>query len=191
MSNNYTNETLKKKSPWLFNVRNILYKCGLNNIWYDHYPQNTKWLRLTVKQKLQDLFINEWYSQVDNSSNSTFYRIFKKELKFESYLSSTPKAVLPYIIRFRTRNHRLPIETGNWARIPINLRTCNFCNDKIGDELHYLLECPNLIDNRKKYIKPYYYRRPNTFKMEQLINTTNRSEFLKLCKFMKTILLGI
>ena len=93
------------------------------------------------------------------------------------------------MIKFRTRNHRLPIETGNWTRTPIIQRTCNFCNNKIGDEFHYLLECEQLNDERKKFLKPYYYRRANVFKLEKLMNIENKSEYLKLCKLIKTIIL--
>lgn len=92
------------------------------------------------------------------------------------------------MIKFRTRNHRLPIETGNWSRTPIDIRFCNSCHNQIGDEFHYLFQCSSLQTERQLYIKPHYYRRPSTYKMEQLINTKNRTEYLKLCKFVKIIL---
>lgn len=189
LSKNLSENNLRKKFPWIANLRQFFINCGLCNIWDTQNFGNEKWLKLAIRQKLKDIFLNDWYSVIQNSSKSTFYRIFKKEFKFEKYLLSTPKPFLRYMIKFRTRNHRLPIETGNWARIPINQRTCTSCNNKIGDEFHYLFECVLLNDERKKFLKPYYYRRANTFKLDQLINTENKSEYLKLCKFVKTIIL--
>lgn len=181
-------DTFKKKYPWMYNVKTILIKCGLVNVWFDNIQTNFNWLKLAVKQKLKDLFLNEWYSKIDNSSNSMFYRVFKKTFGIEPYLAELGNQLLYYFIKFRTRNHRLPIETGNWLRTPINQRFCNICQDKIGDEFHYLFECPQFNDERNRFLKPIYYRRPNMFKLENLMCTKNKPEFIKLCKFVKCII---
>lgn len=139
MSTDLDSETLKKKCPWLYNIRSVLINCGHINIWENQTTVNTKWLKLSVRQKLQDLFLTEWYSLTENAS--TCYRIFKKSFGFENYLKSTPCSLSTYFTKFRTRNHRLPIETGNWNRVPRNIRFCNHCVNKIGDEFHYLFEC--------------------------------------------------
>ena len=52
------------------------------------------------------------------------------------------------MIRFRTWNHRLPIEIGNWERIPIHERLCQTCN-WLGDEFNYLFEC-TIYDRERK-----------------------------------------
>jgi hypothetical protein len=149
-----------------------------------------------VQLKLKDLFINAWYSQIENSSKGSTYRIFKQTFQFERYLTSTPYGYLTYMLKFRTRNHRLPIETGNWSKTPLNLRVCNLCNNDnnnnyIGDEFHYLFQCKSFEDERKLYLKPYYYRRPNTYKMEKLLNHINGAQYIKLCKFIKKIMLSV
>ncbi len=55
------------------------------------------------------------------------------------------------VVKFRTSNHKLPIETGRWNGIERSERKCNLCNLKdIGDEFHYLLICPFLAESRKK-----------------------------------------
>ena len=92
------------------------------------------------------------------------------------------------LVKLRTRNHRLPIETGNWNRTPINERVCVNCN-QLGDEYHFLLKCPMFDHERKTFIKRYYVRNTNTFKLEQLMNTTNKVELFKLSKMCKTILM--
>ena len=181
-------DVFKKKFPWLNSVKNVLIKCGLFNIWSTNDFPNSKWLQLTVKQKLKDLFINDWYSKIESSTNSAFYKVFKKSFGIESYLLNTKTSFLYYFIKFRTRNHRLPIKTGNWSRTPVNLRVCNFCQNTIGDEFHYLFECTQFSSERRIYIKPYYYNHPNMFKLEKLMCSSNKKDFFKLCKFVKIIL---
>ena len=44
------------------------------------------------------------------------------------------------IIKYKTGNHRLPVDTGRCDVIPSNERKCKLCTtDVIGDEYHYLL----------------------------------------------------
>lgn len=188
LSCNLNANILKRRFPWIHAVKTILLKTGLSNIWDSQSCLNIKWLKLSVRQKLKDLFINEWFACVENSNKSITYRIFKHSFGMESYLSNTPKLYLFYMIKFRTRNHRLPVETGGWSKIPIHLRVCNLCQNQLGDEFHFLFQCPIFEIERKLYLKPYFYRRPSTFKMDQLFNTTSKSDFLKLCKFVKIIL---
>lgn len=133
------------------------------HVWVDNTLINSDWLKIVVKQKLKDLFLNEWYTKVENSSNSMFYRVFKRTFGTERYLSNLDSSLLYFYIKFRTRNHQLPIETGNWFKTPINQRFCNTCQNKIGDEFHYLFECPQFDDKRKHFLKPVYNRRPNMY----------------------------
>ena len=89
------------------------------------------------------------------------------------------------MLKFRTRNHKLPIEIGNWNRIPTHERFCNVCPNKIGDEFHYLFECSQMQISRKRFLKSIYYKRPNMFKLDNLMCTKNKAEFNKLCCFVK------
>lgn len=61
-----TDDIIKKKYPWISNVKNILIKCGLMHVWVDNTLINSDWLKIVVKQKLKDLFLNEWYTKVEN-----------------------------------------------------------------------------------------------------------------------------
>jgi len=86
------------------------------------------------------------------------------------------------MIRFRTRNHRLPIEIGNWERTPINERLFQTCN-RLGDEFHYLFECTIYDRERKQYLQRYYYNNPSTFKLQKLMSS--EKDFINLCTFVK------
>ena len=39
-----------------------------------------------IKQRLEDQHKEQWQDEVNESSKSTWYRMFKKEFKFEQYL---------------------------------------------------------------------------------------------------------
>ena len=55
--------------------------------------------------------------------------------------------------KFRTANHKLPIETGRWDGTLLEHRNCNLCQkDEIGSERHYLLTCDYFSNLRLKYL---------------------------------------
>jgi len=71
-----TENDVLNKFPWLAKVTHILISCGLNNIWNNHSFINSKWLKITTKQKLYDLFVNDWYALIELSEKALFYKIF-------------------------------------------------------------------------------------------------------------------
>ena len=73
------------------------------------------------------------------------------------------------IIKYRTGNHQLPVETGRWDDIPLNERKCKICTTyNIGDEYHYLFTCDLFKSDRIVYLKPYFYVKPNIRKYREL-----------------------
>lgn len=96
------------------NIRDSLYNCGFNEIWDNQTFQNIKWLVYAVRQKLKDIFINKWYSEIENSSSDIMYRTFKLRFCFEDYLVSLPFKLRKSFMQIKTRNHRLPTECGHW-----------------------------------------------------------------------------
>ena len=49
------------------------------------------------------------------------------------------------------------------------------------------MTCNIFINQRKKYVKPYYYRNPNTLKFNALMNLNNDVEIKKLCSFIEIL----
>jgi hypothetical protein len=75
----------------------------------------------------------------------------------------------PLICEYRIHAHRLKIETGWYLSIDRQERICDFCNYScIEDEFHFILKCNKYDNMRKKYIKPYYWKKPSAFKLVQL-----------------------
>ena len=65
--------------------------------------------------------------------------MFKTNFQQSEYLKLLPTSLCRTFIRFRTRNHKLLVETGRWRSIVLNERKCPLCQSDIGDEYHYLL----------------------------------------------------
>jgi hypothetical protein len=55
----------------------VLDSCGFSNIWENQGNFNSKWLSLSLKQKLFDQFQQKWRSDMNNSSKGLCYKIFK------------------------------------------------------------------------------------------------------------------
>jgi hypothetical protein len=74
---------------------------------------------------------------IENSSKGDNYKLFKHDLKFEDYLDvlDDKETFLP--VKFRTSNHRLPIEVGRWRNIKRENLICNLCNGRnLGDQIY-------------------------------------------------------
>ena len=98
--------------PWIKAVKNILDSCGFSNIWENQGNFNSKWLSLSLKQKLFDQFQQKWRSDMNNSSKGLCYKIFKDCFEFENYLNLLDDKDRQILCKFRTCNHRLPIAIG-------------------------------------------------------------------------------
>ena len=136
-----------------------------------------------------DQNIQQWHTLLDISSKGKNYRIFKSDIRLENYLLKFPKKLYYPLIRFRTTNHKLPVELGRWRNVPLNERTCTKCAfNCLGDEFHYLFECEYFKHDRHLLIKRYFYIRPNILKYHQIMNSQNKTIVKNLSLFVQKIM---
>ena len=91
------------------------------------------------------------------------------------------------VSKYRLSAHSLSIETGRYHHNDRNDRTCSLYNMNIlEDEYHFVLVCPFYSTIGDKYIKPYYYNTPSTFKLTQLLSIDSSKHLIKLCKYLTT-----
>ena len=92
-----------------------------------------------------------------NSNKGRNYNEIKETWQQEKYLSILDEKKSKAIFKYRTANHRLPVETGRFRNIEYKDRLCQECFRDIGDEFHYMLQCPIFDSDRKKisFEKPY------------------------------------
>ena len=108
------------------------------------------------------------------------YKIFKDALEYESYFNILEGKDLTTLCRFRTTNHKLPIECGRWSNIQREDRMCTLCSKhEIGDEFHYLFSCDNFNNKRKLYIKEKFRNKPNTLKFKEIMPSKNKYDLQK------------
>jgi hypothetical protein len=101
-----------KNFIWLSSAKCILNECGLAYIWNTQTFHNTEWPQLNIKQTLIYQFIQLWSSLIQNSPKALNYRIFKEQFEAENYLHTLNDNCLFEFCKFRTLNHKLPIEYG-------------------------------------------------------------------------------
>ena len=158
----------KIKVIWIENVKHILETNGYRNVWMAPNDFNANWIVQSLKQRLKDSYLQSWNARVEQCSSGVNYRLFKDSFKRNDYFTFLSNRQCRILTRFRTRNHRLPVEVGRWIKNSKTISRCERCNSEIGDEYHYVMECSYFEDERKKYIKPYYRRRTNTLKYNNL-----------------------
>lgn len=163
--------------------------CRGLDLFYHNVINNPKATKLNISRTLKDLNIQIWNSDLLDSSKSRNYHIFKDDVRLENYLLVLPSKIYLPLIKFRTANHKLPIERGRWENVPHEDRKCNLCDkNDIGDEFHYILICPFFSTERANFINPYFYTRPNILKYQTLLQSHNKKTLIQLSQFVNIIM---
>ena len=177
------------ESPYLKYMFRVFNELGLTYLLSTQNTTQTKYHCDLIKQRSSDQYRQEWTNEINESSKSSFYKMFKHDLSFENYLDILPFGKRTALLKFRTTNHRLPIEVGRWEHTYRELRRCIRCNtNALGDEYHYLMECPYFATQRKQFLTNYFTKNHNTLKVSQLFNTRNNNILRKLSTFAKIII---
>ena len=175
-------ELFPNRNNWCSLLKQLLCTLGLYHVWLAQYVGNEDVFLFLVKQRLNDHFVQNWNSRLDESSRAKFYRQISS-FKFQPYLDNINMLKFcQALTKLRVSSHRLAVEAGRWnrpVRTPYDDRKCIFCN-LLEDEYHFVLECPIYVDMRKKYISKYYWNHPSMFKFINLINNTNVNIVKKL-----------
>ena len=90
-------------------IEKIFDSLGLSFIFRNQMPVNEKWIKGNVKQILVDQFVQNWKSQIVNSSRGNFC--------LEPYLLRVDQQLRDFLTKFRVSNTKIPIETVRWYNI--------------------------------------------------------------------------
>ena len=173
-----------KKIKWLNTIKSILDDSGLSYVWMSQNPTSIIWIKTKLKQVLLDQFKQNWYYTIQNSSKATNYKIYKENIEFESYLDKLGNKNQHRLCKYRTLNHRLPIEVGRWNNATREQRLRTLCNNDIGDEYHYILCCEFFKNDRNLLIPKFFTNRSNTLKFKSLMASENLTKLNQLCKLL-------
>jgi hypothetical protein len=178
------------RSPYLTCVKTTLENLGLNEYWINQGNLNISPFRFKniVKRKLKDQYIQEWKADVDSKSSCYNYRQYKQDFGLEKYTTRLSNNNIRLLARFRTLNHKLPVQMGRYNNVPRNERICEKCDmGVLGDEYHYLLICPQFAEQRKRYIPTKYFSIATKIKFGHLLSTKSRNILLRLTNFIRAI----
>ena len=172
---------------WARSVRDLLLSIGLGEAWYNQGVGDCNAFINIFRVRIMDIAKQDWSSRLNNSSRARFYRAVKPDFGQSKYLEivNVPSHRRA-LAKLLTSSHRLRCETGRWERpvVPYENRMCLVCLDKIGDEFHFLLECPRHQSLRSRLISQYYWNRPSMLKLQQLLNSTCTKVIRAVAKFV-------
>ena len=150
---------------WASLVRDTLNNCGLGNFWHSQNVGSEKIFLSLFKQRIYDIYLQNWISEVKSTSSGRLYQHIKTSFYHEPYLNMYDRNLRIAITKIRLSSHLFYIERGRWGRqnVAREDRKCNVC-DVVEDEFHCLLECPRFINERSAYIpenewRPYCFSR--------------------------------
>ena len=147
---------------------------------------------MEFEQRCADTHAQSCHEQIQQSSRCRLYKELKENHDIEPYLRRNISYTLRITFtKMRLSSHKLLVERGRWVKPKINYcdRLCTLCHKHdIQDEYHALMICSRYESLRKKYLKPYYYKRPSVYKFIQLMNTVNKREQFRLMIFTKLLM---
>ena len=176
-----------QKTNWASSVKQLLSKYGFMDIWISQGVENSSSFLRVFKQRVRDIYMQEWHDRLEKSSRARFY-VNIANFKHQTYLENiSVKKFQQNMSRLRVSSHRLEIEAGRWTKpvkTPLVKRKCKMCN-VLEDEFHFILECPLYRDLRRELISKYFWRRPNMPKFVELCMSENINRQKKLSMFIE------
>ena len=121
---------------------------GLNCVWVNQCCTN---LDLGLfKQTVKDQAKQMCQSNQELSNRKRQYFNLKTHWGPETYLLQLDPKYYFTLIKFKLSNHNLPVERGRYDNVPYEERFYEHCPSMLGDEYHYVMECPTFLEIRKK-----------------------------------------
>ena len=183
LNHNLTNGT---NYNWINTVKNTLDNLGMGDVWITQSFISVNCLSQQIKQRQHDQYLQTWKDNISQSSRGNTYRLYKEQLYFESYINKLPEKLWTKILKFRTSNHYLRVETGRWNNIRIEF-------------VHYVMQWTLatssiifsfaifFITQRVQLIHPYYYTLLSIYKFRELMENKRISTLKKLACFINII----
>ena len=167
------------KKCWVSDVRTILCEYGFHFVWLNQGVANEKGFLSSFRQRMIDVFIQEWSASVRDRDRYVLFRKAKGLFEKEMYLVD----IDAYHLRSTFTRFRfgvLPIYC-NLRRYSENPREkmCPFCESLFEDEEHLFYKCPIYVDLRMKLLDGYRNR-----PLHQLMDGKNIQLSILVAKFV-------
>ena len=167
------------KDCWVSKIREILCETGFNFVWLQQGVGDKNSFLRSFKQRLVDMFIQEWSGAVRDKDRYEIYRSFKTIFEKEKYILNTDI----YCFRVAVSQARfgvLPLNNNLHRYSVLSLdRNCAFCINEIENEHHFLFKCPMYADLRRKFIPDSSFR-----SLKTALEARNQSLCRNVSKFI-------
>jgi hypothetical protein len=182
-------------NTWLSEVKNILAKAELSNLWDSHPSLG---VAKHVRRHMELVYRNNWMDEVNDSLRNPklrTYTLVKLDFSPELYLYINIQKYRVALSRLRLSSHHLAIETGRHAHpvIPAHQRICSKCDlNVVDDEIHFITECSKYQTIRENMfqaiipILPDLREVSNEEKFVQLMTSEDMTVLLALAKYTHT-----
>ena len=143
---------------WASKIKHILARYDLLHIWIAQKVRDEKEFLKVLKERLIEMFTEQWVHDLGKSSRFTLYREIKNTFGVERYLFVLDKKVFrDCMIRYRLGVSDLFIHKLRYSAEAYET-LCPNCREEDEDERHFLLCCPALHDLQEKYLIPHLSR---------------------------------
>ena len=173
---------------WIKHVKHIFDDTGYSQIWSQQFFQNFDLLLALIRNRLHEQLAQGWHSLIQSSPKAINYRLLKDNFKFQNYFNIFEDNDIYTLCKFRSTNHKLPIETGRWYGIDREFRQCLKCNSNLlVTNFTILWNVIFFTENRTQLISRYLTQRSNILKFKQIMCTSEKTKIEKLCRFIRKI----
>jgi len=99
------NVEFPEKVTWVSLLKKMLFDYGFSYVWMWQYVDNDVKFLSEFKQRLHDLYIQEWRTKVEETSQHRLYKHIKENFEFEPYLHMIIKGVRVSVTKIRLSSH--------------------------------------------------------------------------------------
>ena len=169
------------KHSWGYKLKNMLDKGGYSNVWLDQRVENINSFFKGFKQRLIDMYWQDWHSKLMERDRFSIYRTFKEDHNCEEYLKMITVTKFRRIFT-RTRLGIIDLNENKKFLNPLISRKCPFCETN-ETELHFILFCPTYTQLRDKYITKHWPH-VNNLTLKDLLSCQEQENIQDLAMFL-------
>ena len=141
------------KTNWVTKLRCSLFTLGFGYVWQNQGVGNKVHFRKSLKQRLVDVYQQEWFSDINSSQRFSLYKMFKHSFVFESYLDFVNiQSFRTILTHFRFGISDLKSHRNRYNTNDAN-NNCPFCINEDENEYHFLYRCPKYENIRPVILK--------------------------------------
>ena len=115
---------------WVSFIEQLLNRIGYGDVWV-FQKLIAKFNGKEINRRIYDITLQQIKESSNNSNKGRNYLLLKGDWVVEHYIKVLEQKDLINVLKFRTANHRLPIETGRFYSIEYKDRMCPKCTAHI------------------------------------------------------------